>query len=421
MIKVREILGIFGEYGFTLLTGEAGLDNKVASVSVLELDASKQNPMWFVGNELALSTLQSFQSVESVMEGVRLLASRGVAALGIHQGAGASVIDSRIIETANLCGFPLFTVPRQVPYSIIFTGVYERIFSEQMAEMLKSEEMNIRKRAVAEAEDRMKGDLYSGLLDGTAGAGERLSARASKLGIPTQVDYCVAELCIRFAQPGCRDGDKLADGIERILESARQGLKRLHDKNAVIAKSDGCFMVLHLTRNAPPSRLEEDIETIFARMKDAAAKLPSCPDIFMGVGVPQDSLLRVALSGEQAGRALRLGIRIARGQGVFYYGKMGVYSLLDAGGMEDFNANCARELSEIYRICGQNADTYLDTLEAYFDFGETMTAAAKNLDIHVNTVKYRINKLKEAVCEDVFRDGREKLRLYLLIKMRKLV
>ncbi|MDR0424452.1 MAG: PucR family transcriptional regulator ligand-binding domain-containing protein, partial [Clostridiales Family XIII bacterium] len=88
MIKVGEILEAFREYGFALIAGGAGLDNRVASVSVLELDASRQNPAWFIGNELVLSTLQAFPTVDSVVEGVEMLASRGVAALGIHQGAG---------------------------------------------------------------------------------------------------------------------------------------------------------------------------------------------------------------------------------------------------------------------------------------------------------------------------------------------
>ncbi|MDR1134830.1 MAG: PucR family transcriptional regulator ligand-binding domain-containing protein [Clostridiales Family XIII bacterium] len=408
MIKVSEILEAFNEYGFTLLAGEAGLNNRVASVSVLELDAGKQDPAWFIGNELVLSTLQAFPNASAVAESIDLLASHGVAALGVHQGAGSLLIDAGITEAANRRGFPLFTVPRQVPYSIIFTGVYERIFSKQID------------RAVREAENKMRGNLYSGLLDGTVRAEEPVSVQAAKLGIPLRGAYCVAELQVHYKASVRCDDDKIADNAEQILEAARRGLACLHEKNAVIAKRDGCFIVLNLEKHTPQNYLDEHIRSVYDRIKEVAAKLPFSPEILLGVGRPQESLMRIALSGEQAGRAVRLGRRVAREQGIFYYGKMGVYSLLDVDSMDDFGANCARELEGIYQLCGESANTYFDTLEAYFDFGESMTAAAKHLDVHVNTIKYRINKLKEALGDDVFRDGQEKMRMYLLIKMRRL-
>jgi hypothetical protein len=124
MLKVREVLAFFKDYDFALLGGEAGLDNAVESVSVLELDATKQNPAWYLGNELVLSTLHAFSTVEGVIEAVHLLSSRNVAALGVHQGTQPSALDPRIIDAANRDGFPLFSIPHYVPYSIIFTRVY---------------------------------------------------------------------------------------------------------------------------------------------------------------------------------------------------------------------------------------------------------------------------------------------------------
>jgi sugar diacid utilization regulator len=281
--------------------------------------------------------------------------------------------------------------------------------------------VHMKKRAVMEAEDKMRGDLYSSLLDGTARAEGAASMQAAKLGIPLNGVYCVAEMKICYARPAALDGGRIAANAECIFEPVRRSLRQFHEKNALIAKKDGCFMVLNLARGVTQACLDEKIQAVFSCAKGAAAGLPASPEILIGVGGMQESLMRIAMSGGQAGRALRLGSRVARGRGVFNFGKMGVYSLLDVDSMEDFSANCAQELGLISRLCGENANTYLDTLEAYFDLGESMTAAAKSLDIHVNTVKYRINKLKEALGEAVFSDGQEKMRIYLLTKMRKLL
>ena len=91
---------------------------------------------------MVLSTFWMFDGVESIIEAVHLFADRDVAALCMHQGFGPSKPDERIVEAAREVGLPLFSIPHDMPYSIIFTWVYERIFSKRATTILESEKIN---------------------------------------------------------------------------------------------------------------------------------------------------------------------------------------------------------------------------------------------------------------------------------------
>jgi purine catabolism regulator len=210
-------------------------------------------------------------------------------------------------------------------------------------------------------------------------------------------------------------------GTERLLDAAQHCIRRLHDKNAILAERDGCLMALHFRRNIAQDVMDAHLREIYECVREKAAAMPESPEILIGVGLPCESLMQLVQSYRQASRAIALGRKTAREQGLFFFGRMGVYSLLDAKSTDEFNENCASEIDRLRSRFGDHAEMYFTTLEIYFDSGELLGAAAKRMDIHVNTVKYRLNKIKDALGEAVFKDGAEKLRLYLLIKMRKIL
>jgi sugar diacid utilization regulator len=405
-VSVGEVLALFKEYGVTLLAGEAGLDHRVSGVSVLELGVEQQNPAWYLGGELALSTLQMYPSVESVIEVVRLLSSRKVAALGIHQGTAPSVPDARIVDAAESLDFPLFSIPCSMPYSIIFTGVYERIFSKRIT--------NIRK------EEKMRGDLYGDLLSGAVKSEEYVSVRAARLDIPLQGRHCVLEVipdgesAYRTESARARFGSRLQFAIRRVF-----GQYVL--KSAVLPQPEGYLVVLHFSPKSKPSAIESQIRDIYKAIREQLSGQPAGNAPVVGVGEAQESLMLLAQSCRQANRAIALGRKINENGGLFFFGKMGIYSLVDAKSMEEFHANCLQELARFTELCGANARIYLDTLEAYFDFGESPSAVAGALGLHLNTVRYRMKKIGEILGADFFRDGKEKMRMYLLIKMQKII
>ncbi|GHU49315.1 hypothetical protein FACS1894127_2250 [Clostridia bacterium] len=406
-VSVGEIWDIFKAYGITLLAGERGLGNEVSSVSVLELISEEQNPVWYLGGELVLSTLQLYPDPESVAEGVRLLSSRGVACLGIHQGNAPSIPDSLIINTAEELGFPLFSIPHTMPYSIIFTGVYERIFSKRAANILQPEE-------------KIRVDLYCDLLSGSVESEEYISVRAGRLDIPLQGRHCALEVIVvgELTRQSETSNARFGTYLQHMIRKAcGQYIQRI----AVLPQSEGHLVVLHFNQKAKSDVIEAQIRDIYKAIHEQLSVLPDINELFIGVGEVQESLILLARSCSQANRAVALGRKISESGGLFFFGQMGIYSLVDANSMDEFHGNCLNEMKTFVEKCGVNAGIYLDTLEAYFDYGESPTAVAAALGLHLNTVRYRLKKISEIMGADFFKDGNEKLRMYLLIKMQKII
>jgi sugar diacid utilization regulator len=343
---------------------------------VLELGSEQQNPAWYLGGELVLSTMQMYPDAESVADAVRLLSTRGAACLGIHQGTAPSKPDSLIINTAEELGFPLFSIPHSMPYSIIFTGVYERIFSKRAANILQPEEKN-------------RVDLYSDLLRGSVESEEYISVRADRLDIPLNGRHNVLEVIVdgELTQQSEIAHARFGTFLQHMVRKAcGQYVQRI----AVLPRSEGHLVVLHFNQKTKEDVIETQIRDIYKFIHEQLSVLPDVNKLFVGVGEVQESLILLARSCSQANRAITLGRKISESGGLFFFGKMGIYSLVDAKSMDEFHGNCLREMELFVEKSGANAGIYLDTLEAYFDFGESPTAVAAALGLHLNTVRYRL-------------------------------
>ena len=123
----------------------------------------------------------------------------------------------------------------------------------------------------------------------------------------------------------------------------------------------------------------------------------------------------------QANNAIKLGQKIAYPGNIYFYGEMGIYSLLSADSTEHFHKMCRNELIIISQALGKNADSTLDTLEVYFDTNCNLKETAEVMDIHINTVKYRIDKAKSTLNCFVIKNNEGGLKLHLLLKMRHLL
>jgi purine catabolism regulator len=68
---------------------------------------------------------------------------------------------------------------------------------------------------------------------------------------------------------------------------------------------------------------------------------------------------------------------------------------------------------------GKNSEVLLETLETFFDLNENVTRTAKKMFVHPNTIKYRINRIKDIIGNDYFDNNDNKLKLQISLKMRK--
>jgi purine catabolism regulator len=273
---------------------------------------------------------------------------------------------------------------------------------------------------VLEAEEKIRGDMYIDLLGGAVDSEEYVSVRARQLDISLYGSHCVIEVIPNGGLANKSESARAGFGL-RLQNIVSRACGQYALKSAVIPRSEGYLIVLHFLRKTKPEAFEAQIRAVCTALWEQLSALPDINELFVGVGEVQESLTQLALSCRQAGRAIALGRKISGNGGLFFFGQMGIYSLVDAKSMEEFHENCCNELEQFTEKCGANAAIYLDTLEAYFDSGENLTAMASALGLHLNTVRYRMKKISEIMGAGFFKDGKEKMRLYLLIKMQKII
>lgn len=134
-LTIREI--IEGNYfkDITLIGGESGLDNKAKNMVVLE---TPDGMNWLRGNEIVLTAGYAFiDHLENKKELIEVAQKRKVAAIGIKLGRYFGEIDNELIEKANENSIPIFVMKREAVYSEIVSNFYEGLFNKQNKNILQ--------------------------------------------------------------------------------------------------------------------------------------------------------------------------------------------------------------------------------------------------------------------------------------------
>lgn len=99
-----------------------------------------------------------------------------------------------------------------------------------------------------------------------------------------------------------------------------------------------------------------------------------------------------------------------------HFSDMGIYSFVFSQSPENIKAYCQKKLGQLIEESGDTDSTLLPTLRTLLDTGLSMKTTAEILHIHVNTLYYRINKIKQLLSMDFSRMD-NLVELYIAIKV----
>lgn len=153
--------------------------------------------------------------------------------------------------------------------------------------------------------------------------------------------------------------------------------------------------------------------------KFLAPLLPSLRQYDLVVGISNGHALATQLrdAGYQASKAIELGSRIRPGALLYPYWEYSIYYVSELCLKNDaLSALCLPELFQLIEHCKSNGPELLDTLRTYLNCDRSKSAAAEQLSLHVNTVKYRIAQIQELTGLDL-RDDETALQLMLSFKL----
>jgi purine catabolism regulator len=133
--------------------------------------------------------------------------------------------------------------------------------------------------------------------------------------------------------------------------------------------------------------------------------------------VKESTMLKKAYT--EAYIANEVGKKIYKKESITFYDDLGIYKFLRLVDKEDIlkdeNIRC------IYEYDKKHNTNLIETLEVFMDNNGSIKKTAEKTFMHPNTVKYRLNKIKELVGEDILKDGSKRFYYYVLIKAIKLI
>jgi len=207
--------------------------------------------------------------------------------------------------------------------------------------------------------------------------------------------------------PALSHGALLREALERTLGGLRARLRLFHWRDGFVVIADE-MSAERGTERALVRRLQLAVDSIEG--------LPARLQLRIGIGRAEQEPARLGLSLKTAEQALRALDRLPRRNATLKFEELGIYRLLLGG-------NSARDRDDFVRqvlgpvLRGDGRGALLDTLAAAVVHNFNLAAVARALGVHQNTVKYRMQQLREAFGRDPSR-GDLRLEIELALKIR---
>ncbi len=239
-----------------------------------------------------------------------------------------------------------------------------------------------RKKAVREAEKRLKGDLLSALLQDT------LSPRDARLWVEQMgLDLNQAHVALRFAWDA--SGSPTARRLETMIngEIARLNLR-------VISSNMGNEVICFCQVPADIKKPEPALALASAVYAQSGQEFPGTP-LYCGIGTIAKSIDDWRTTLRRSGQALEMARRLQGRLGVYkplYYADLSVYRLLLQ--LEHSPELVAYEQEMLGKLlASDNSAELLHTLETYFEHNGNLAQTAEALFVHRNTLIYRMDRI----------------------------
>ena len=472
MLTVREIAELPG-LDLRVAAGASGLGNRIGWVHVSELPDPTP---WLEGGELLITTgLGIGELSRPQREYVRRLAAHDLAGLAFGVGFGWPEPPAALVEEAEELGFPVVTVPYEVPFIALTKAISAHLANEQLARMEQALALHERLTS-AVLEGRGVGTLLAILGDHVGCPlvlvdehgrvlGERQGARLAScehvLELPVAVDGETATLRAGSVRGELGEYDRLllhhgqtalafelsrrhavsaaelrlAGDLLEVLEHDRLDERELHRRVAAFGLDPQRRYAALLAVSAETSA--DALRAAAARELDArsarylsAARLDRAA--FLVASETEDAALRLAEDLAAAMPGTRVGVgRPSSGRGLgrsllearaaLDAVEAPVASYRDLGSLELLLSLPPAALEAfVDRVLGPAARStwLLESLRALLDSGCRWSEAAAALGVHRHTLRYRMEQLRKqtGLHPD---DPAHRMELWLAVKARQ--
>jgi sugar diacid utilization regulator len=263
----------------------------------------------------------------------------------------------------------------------------------------------MRERMAAEVARQLENELFEGLLLGRTQDEQVARERAMRLGYNPDVGYRVL---VVVAVADQQDRPETVARRGRLLEGLAELCARRSPGTLATVREDELVVLVPLTDAAA--------ELGRAALQQAHALLPAWR-VTAGVGGVCTAASAIARSYAQARRALDTARRFGNQGDVIAFEELGVYRLLfhvsDAGELRGFTDQVLGPLLEYDQ---RHRGDLVRTLGAFLQHNGNLQATARELNLHVNSVAYRLQRL-EAIAGLDLDDAEDRLLAQMALKI----
>ncbi|MCW2898863.1 MAG: putative transcriptional regulator, PucR family, partial [Streptosporangiaceae bacterium] len=240
----------------------------------------------------------------------------------------------------------------------------------------------LRHRGEADLGRRFQSEQLAAVLQGGTGAAEA----AQRLGMPRQ------PLIVLAAEPTGKEGAEFEAAQRTLVDALGVNLAVVHSRTAT-ARVGG---IVYAVVPAPGPRDEGAARGLSVAGR-FLGRIGPRDQVLIGVGGPAQSIGDLARARTEADRALQVLRRRGESHGAVHYDDVYLDSLLirlvDTA-VED-GEGLRGPLQRVRRHDREHGKDYIATLSCFLDLGGDVRAAAARLNLHGNTVRYRLRRIEE--------------------------
>ena len=370
--------------GMKLIAGEKGIDRTIRWIYFADcvqcLSADFNVAELIHGEELVIITNESLTENDSrLIDMIRVMQEKNIAALAVNEGQ----ISKGLASYCNEVELPLFELS---------VSLHLIDLSQIVCKALVEEESftNSRERILSTI-------LYSDNLNV-----EELLEQANYLGINLSGKYRCFLLQLHQREKLPNDTSRLDEGymmemrgsIKKMVkkEFRSHGLARLMvlpQLDSVVGLIPGEFFSHDL--------LQIILEKIIGRVESSYHI-----DVKAGIGTSYEYIEDFRKSYQEAKNTLAISKISADEKKVYFYEKLGIYSLIaqisNGKFLDDYVES---RIGELIKADQMQEGGLCETLETYLAHNCNANAAAEYLFIHRNTMRYRMDKIKRILDDDI--------------------
>ncbi len=267
-------------------------------------------------------------------------------------------------------------------------------------------------RAIASAVEQARGDWVQMWLSGTPTDDDMMATRASQAGFDIDSMYVVAVF-----KAISEAGTTLP--LDSLIALVRDDMTRRQMSGAIGQYVDVIVVLYPVDTNNTVSRVRGMIEEV---REQVAMRTPSGL-VSVGISRSASGLSALRDAYREAKDALSIAAELGETEETTFYGDLKLYQLLLAlkeGGLDYMQTFYVETLGALVEHDERKQSDFIRTLSGFFEANGNLAKAANDLDVHRNTLVYRLERISELTSLDLD-DADNRLILHLALKIQKVL